>query len=516
MSSEIERNKRDNHYNQIMQILAKRSYYNLSIRKEIIDFKERPVCRTCKVSLSICSHSTPSSVFGFGGKYYTEYVEYTCTNKGCIQCKKKKFRAPNPWRVDRHVCDIEVESWIVEQRQIEKNTYAEIEHKLRDRYGIEITPKTIGNIIHRYEVAFKTKSQKENPIEFRKNGGIFVGIDAMGPFKGEDKHIVAIDHYTDRIVLVERVRSENTEAHIAFQRKLKKYVKVHNFKVLGFMSDDHVAQRKAIRAVWGRKMKHCRCHFHFKTRIMEEAFKLNSKLKTDARSQIRKIVYVKLFRQGKLEEVPNSKVWDYIHEVIKDLAALQEWNTKRNDTDLESITFYERLKDIYGFLIKLRRKINYAAEEEYEIEAKRLKVLIKGVKKALKENLQAYEDLKVIKELQNRLRRILDNHNESSKVGLEKLKNFAKSLENKLASEDKICKEESYYIEKLCSFVSDRGESLFHYRDIENADHTNNNQERKFRSLKHGIRRTQGSAAASRYFQNNGNYSMYVNPNATI
>ena len=59
-------------------------------------------------------------------------------------------------------------------------------------------------------------------------------------------------------------------------------------------------------------------------------------------------------------------LWDYIHEVIKDLAALQGWNTKRNDTDLESIIFYERLKDIHGFLIKLRRKIGKFYDKEFE------------------------------------------------------------------------------------------------------------------------------------------------------
>jgi hypothetical protein len=495
---------------------AVKNHSDLILRKEIINFKERPICPACKISMSICSHSTPSIVVGFGGKYYTEYVEYTCTNKDCQQYKKKKYRAPNPWRMDRHKYDLEIEGWIVEQRHREKKTYEEIKNKLKDHYDLEITSKTIGNIICCYEIAYKSKSRRENPIEFRKNGGAFIGIDAMGPFKGEDKHIVAIDHYTNRTVLVERVRSENTETHIMFQRNLKKYAKEYNFKVLGFISDDHVAQRKAIYTVWGRKMKHCRCHFHFKMRIMEEAFALNSKLKTDARAKLRNIYYIKLIREDNLEPVENSKVWDYIYEAIKDLFALQDWKIKRNDTDLESIVLYERLDDIYGFLTKLGGKIFITPETEYIIEKKRLKVLIKEMSLILTENEQAYENLKIIKGHQNRLRKILEAHNESSKIGLEKLKNFAGKLEKRLESEDKICKEEKFFIEKLCSFVSDRGESLFHYRDIKNAEHTNNNQEKQFRTLKHDTRRTQGGAAASRYFQNHGKYSMYVNPNASI
>lgn len=46
------------------------------------------------------------------------------------------------------------------------------------------------------------------------------------------------------------------------------------------MSDDHVAQRTAIRSIWGSTMRHCRCRFHFEKRILEGPFNLNRKLKT--------------------------------------------------------------------------------------------------------------------------------------------------------------------------------------------------------------------------------------------
>ena len=489
---------------------------NLVMEKKIVDFQERPICQHCKIPLSVCSHSTPSSVIGFEGPYYTEYVEYTCTNKDCSQYRKEKFRAPNPWRVDRHKCDLEVEAWIVQQRVKEKKTYGEIKNKLEINHGIKISDKTIGNIIMRYEVSSKLGNKKEILNEFKKNGGIFIGVDTMASLKGEDKHIVAIDHYTNRTLLVERVKSENTKTHIKFQRKLKKLTKQNKIKVLGIMSDDHRAQRIAIKVVWGSKMKHCRCLFHFKKRIMKEAFNLNRGLKKKAKSRIRKIIYIKNFREDKLISIKSSKVWDYLYDIIKDLVAFQTWKNKRNDTDLESIIFYERLQDIYRLLIDLKEKISLTPQFKYRKEKKRLKVLLRKIKGILDENKQAYNNLLIIKGYQDKLREIFDAHEEPSEVGLKKLTNFAHSLEKHLYSNTDICEEEKYFIEELCSFVFDRGESLFQYRDIKNADNTNNNQEDKFKTVKRDIRRTQGSASASQYLQAHAKYMLFVDPNASI
>ena len=207
----------------------------------IVDFKERPICHFCKSPMIIFSHSTPSPVIGFEGMYYTEYREYTCGDIDCAQYKKKKYRAPNPWRVNRHRYDCEVEAAVVHQHFKEQKTYQEIETLMDLQYGMKISERTIGNIINRYEIACKCKQEQNFSTAFKKNGGIFIGIDTMAPLKGEDKHIVAIDHYTCHTLLVERVKSENTDTHVAFQQKLKKLTRHHKIRVLGFMSDDHVA-----------------------------------------------------------------------------------------------------------------------------------------------------------------------------------------------------------------------------------------------------------------------------------
>ena len=141
--------------------------------------------------------------------------------------------------------------------------------------------------------------------------------------------------------------------------------------------------------------------------------------------------------------------------------------------------------------------------------------MLNEVKAILTEFKQTYDDLLRIQGYQLELKRILEAHEESSKEGLEKLEAFAEMVEARLNAGEVTCDAEKFYIEQLGSFVSDRGQSLFQYRTIKNATNTNNIQETKFKSLKHGVRRTQGTATGARYFQNHAKYLLYVDPDAT-
>ncbi len=498
-----------------MSFAEVRNQLNLMSEVRIVDFEKRPRCQLCKKPMIICSHSSPSPVIGFEGKYYTKYREYTCGTKDCPQYRKKKYRAPNPWRVDRHKCDLEVEAEVVHYRFKEKKTGQEILETLEKKYEIHISEKTVGNICFRYEMARKLENEQQIGAESQKSGGVLIGVDGMAPVKGEDKHIAAIDHYSNRTLLVEQVSSENTAVHTDFQEKLKNFTDQHNLEVVGFMSDDHVPQRKAIRKVWGPEMKHCRCRFHFEKRILEEPFKLNRSLNTKMKARLRKMVYVIQYRAGNLKSIENSKVWAYLLAIIEDLVTLQTWKTKRNDTNLESTIFYSRVDEIYHLLLQLQDQLSPLPTDTYPTESRRLRILLKDLQAILTEYKQQYEDLLRIKGHQAKVKEILDAHEESSEIGLAKLTELAKNLEARLNLGEITCNAERDYIEKLYTFVFDRGESLFLYRNIKNANNTNNPQESKFKTLKWWIKRTQGVASGSRYLQKHAKYLLFVDPNAS-
>ena len=269
------------------------------IQTRVLDFSERPTYSKCGSPKSICSHSKPSQVLGLEENYHIIFKKYTCTNKGCSEYRKHKERLVNPYKASRHRFDYEVESVTCQQRFMYYRNYQEIKNHLKINHGVSISQKIIGNIIKLYEFSCKMHDVDQVFEELKKNGGTVIHIDAVAPLKGESKHVVAIDHFTRRTVLVEKVKSENTRNHVKIQQKLKKLLKYNNIEVLGFMSDDHVAQRKAIQEVWGKKMKHSRCIFHFTRRILNKPFEQNRNLLTKARSKLRKIYPVLFYRLEK-------------------------------------------------------------------------------------------------------------------------------------------------------------------------------------------------------------------------
>jgi len=152
-------------------------------------------------------------------------------------------------------------------------------------------------------------------------------------------------------------------------------------------------------------------------------------------------------------------------------------------------------------------------ENQYKREKRQLKILTKEVGAILKEFQQDYEDLLRIQGYQNELKQIIEAQEESSQEGLEKLIILAEKLEARLKGGLITCDAEKFYIEQLCSFVYDRGKSLFQYLDIKDANNTNNAQESKFNTVKHAVRRTQGTATSAHYFQHHTKYMLYIDPN---
>ena len=487
------------------------------VQTKVLDFSERPTCLRCGSAKNICSHSKPSLIKGLQENYYIVFKEYTCTNKSCSECRKHKERPLNPYRAPRHRFDYDVESMICQQRFKYFKNYREIKDYLKRHHDLLISQKTVGNIIKQYEIACKLRNVDEVFKELRKNGGTLIHIDAMAPLKGEIKHVVAMDHFTGRTVLVEKVKSENTKNHVKFQQKLKLMLRNNGVEVLGFISDDHVAQRNAIQEVWGKKMKHSRCLFHFMKRIMNKPFELNRNLLTKARAKLRRIYPVKFFREEKGVLTGKGQISTYLNMLINDLSELTKWRNKANDTELNSITFYERLQDIHQAIVQLKEIINKNLELTLEKqEATVLNSLDGNLKRILHENKSKYEELRRIRKYHEQVKEILEAHEESSKVGLKKMKKLVKELQNKARPPNKPGIIERDFINQLATFILDRGKSLFHYRDIKNAPRTNNMQENRFKELKYQLKRTQGRQAASKYLQTHGEYLFHVDPNASL
>ncbi|MHA1380246.1 MAG: hypothetical protein ACTSRG_17870, partial [Candidatus Helarchaeota archaeon] len=330
----------------------------------------------------------------------------------------------------------------------------------------------------------------------------------------------------------------------AFHEKLKRIMEENEIPVLGIMSDDHKSQRMAIKDVWGDRVLHCSCHFHFFKQIMAKPLELHSKLVKNIRKAIRKIVWVENYRKGDLKLDKVRRISQYLERVIEDLFTLTKWKIGRNNFRLDAASYYERIVFYHEILSKLNEKIG-----EYQIllnaqEKRILTGLILKLESILDDNRADYEEINSILISILKIEEILNEHGKEVEIGLEALKKILKVLKKRQKEEKKLGKHEKHFITELEDFISDRGQTLFNYRKVNAAfiknnpvlqekirktglskesdeiEHnlfvprTNNDLELMFKVLRYFLKRTLGQYNASRYLLAHGEYILHVDLNA--
>ena len=518
----------------------------LALVTYIIDFEERPICRECNVPMNVHSYGKPSEKIGLYENYYIRYKYYICGNRFCPSYKKGTVRAENPYVALHHPYDYEVEAKVCEVHFRQLKNLGEIKNYLELNYGIEISDRAIGEIIKRYEIASKFENTTVVIEEIKKNGGTLICVDVIHPKKGEQMIIVAMDFFTGRIIYCLKVRTQKYDVQKAFHEKLKRIMEENEIHVLGIMSDDHKSQRMAIKDVWGDEVPHCSCHFHFFKQIMAKPLELHSKLVKNIRKAIRKITWVENYRRGDLKLDKVRRISQYLERVIEDLFALTKWKTGKNNFRLDAAKYYERIVFYHEILSKLNEKI-----VEYQIllnaqEKRILTGLLLKLKSILDNNRANCEEINSILISIHKIEEIMNEHGKDVENGLEALKKILKVLKKRQKEETNLGKHEKNFITELENFVSDRGQTLFNYRkvnddiiknnlvlqekirkpglskdsdEIENnlfVPKTNNDLELMFKVLRYFLKRTLGQHNASRYLLAHGEYILHVDFNATF
>ncbi|MHA1382062.1 MAG: hypothetical protein ACTSRG_27130 [Candidatus Helarchaeota archaeon] len=118
----------------------------LALVINIIDFKERPICRECNVPMNVHSYGNPSEKIGLYENYYIRYKYYICGNPTCPSYKKGNVRAENPYVALHHPYDYEVEVIVCEVHFKQLKNLGEIKNYLELNYDIEISDRAIGEI----------------------------------------------------------------------------------------------------------------------------------------------------------------------------------------------------------------------------------------------------------------------------------------------------------------------------------------------------------------------------------
>jgi len=511
-----------------------------------IDFKERPICHECRVPMNVHSYGKPSEKIGLHENYYIRFKYYICENSTCPNRKKGSVRAENRYIALRHAFDYEVEAKICEVHFKNLKNGGEIKSYLESNFDIGISESTIGEVIKRYEIASKLENMLIVIEEIKKYGGTLICVDVIHPKKGGRMLIVAKDFFTGRTIYCLKVRTQKRAVQKAFHEKLKQIMEENGIKVFGIMSDDHKSQRLAIKDVWGDKVPHCSCHFHFFKQIMAKPLGLHSKLVKNIRKALRKITWVENFRTGDLIMDKKRRISQYLERIIKDLFALTKWKTGRNNFRLDAVEYYERIGFYHRILSELIESIDKHQIMLNDQEKRILSGLVSKLEVLIEDYKAYYEELNSILVTIYKIEEILNKHGENGEEGIKALEKVLIVLKNRQKEKNTLGEHEAHLVKELEDFVSDRGQTLFNYRKVNSeflknnpelqekinnantekerndiidnlfAPKTNNDLELKFKMLRYFLKRILGQHNASRYLLAHGEYILHVDMDASF
>jgi len=378
-------------------------------------------------------------------------------------------------------------------------------------YRIKINHSAIEIILKMYEIGCAEKYQPEYLEKIRARGGVLLQVDAMKPLKGRSALYTARDYYTGLVLSSKHLPREGHEEIGAFLKKLKIYLNGLGISVLGVISDAHRGQLKAIETIFGPKIPHSLCHFHFFKLILLKPKGLDPRVLTTSRNKLRTLHYIKEYRRCFGGNHNVSSETPFVEHVLHDLYTLSNWNPRKKDPTFSGVAYYQRIQGITSVLancVSDLDKKRVSVDKKAEKIIRKLFSILKGVLNSMKDEI---EELTRIQLCVQELSKILEAEEEPAWEGLKRLRKFVDSLDIwKSAATDG--SREYEFIVQLQKFVKTKGAKLFAYRLLPNAPRTNNSQEISFKQIKHLLRRTIGYGAAGAYLLAHGERMLFVNP----
>lgn len=466
--------------------------------------------------MRITTRSRPREVVGLVENYDVIITYYQCGQLGCPGEGEEPVRTENPHHAPQHDYDYEVLAKICELRWKHKLTYEEIAKEMDATYGIPLSISTVENVLKVYEIGCQQKYKPALVQEIQKFGGIILTIDGMQPLKGKKGIYVAIDHRT-KLKLGSRILpNQKEESIVQFLQDIKaRTMEEIGAPVIAIISDALVSQRKAIERVFPG-IPHCLCHFHFFKLILLEPKKLDSRVMTEIRSELRKLYDVKQYKDFKanLEHLESGLLRGrFVDPVLEVLLSLANWVKKQKDPSFSGLLLFDRLQDVFTLINEARSMIGKKPFTRGEI--KTLDRLHKKLARMVAKIGPMASELVAIKRHLKQLKGILNDLTTSKIAGLKKLRKLRDKLRKYRFSSS--CKTiEREFIEALMKFVRTKGEQLFNYKMVDGAPRTNNSHELAYKQLKHLLRKVIGFSAANAYLLSHGERIIYVDPTLSL
>ncbi|MHA1732525.1 MAG: hypothetical protein ACTSU5_11310, partial [Promethearchaeota archaeon] len=254
---------------------------------------------------------------------------------------------------------------------------------------------------------------------------------------------------------------------------------------------------------------HCLCHYHFFNLVLLGPKGLDSHVVTQVRSTLRRLHYLKRYKERKASAGSDAHPGDFVDHVLEGLLELANWKRRRKDPCFTGLDLVARVRDLRDVLGTVVAKLDAGtATVPREREVRKLHAALAAV---VETHASEVAELARIKDHLATLSGILGDLECSFNVGLGRLRRFRDTLrKNRFSS--KCGPVEREFVEALMKFVRTKGEHLFNYKRVPGAPTTNNSHELQYKQLKHLLRRVIGHAAASEYLLAHGERLVFVNP----
>jgi hypothetical protein len=459
--------------------------------------------------MKIQARSKPHHVAGKEENYDIIKVYRRCGNRDCPGYLEKPISPPDTIALTGFGIDLDLQAEICEMRFKDNRTAKEIVKHLKEEHGVSTSESRIGNILKRYEIGCSQKYKPEAVEKLKASGGIMFTIDAMEPLKGEPAVYTARDEITNITLGAKQLPNKKVATIEKFLQDVKKRIESElGVPVIGIMSD---AQKEIVKAA-----EHVfpgvplfTCEYHFYKLVLKAPMEADSNAITTIRAILRNMSDIKAFKARIPAQGKSAAETRLIDDILELLYALSNWTKKPRDPVFSSLELRGRVMDVLSLVHEVQ------ADAETIILTKSEEKVMTRVKKDIKSCIaktkQAASGLERVKEHVKVIASILDADNESSEVGLQRLRACLDDI-TKAASEMKCTKFEQMFIKALGKFVETKGERLLNHRNVKGAPRTNNHHELEHMHLKHELRRTIGHAAASYYLLQHGERLFFVNP----
>ncbi|HUY00764.1 MAG TPA: hypothetical protein VMV49_14480 [Candidatus Deferrimicrobium sp.] len=461
--------------------------------------------------MKIVYHGKPVMRVGLRENYEISNAYYRCGRLLCPGAHDPLIRAPNPHCADFDEYDYEVKAKVCELRWTQRLTHEEIVTEMDRLYGIKINHSVIEITLKMYELGCAEKYRLDYFRRIHARGGVLLQVDAMKPLKGSNALYAAHDYYTGLSLSSKHLPREGQTEIENFLKKLEIYLTGLGIAILGVISDAHVAQSKAIEAVFGPDIPHSLCHYHFFNLILKKPKELDSHLLTTLRKNLRGAYYIQKYRKNLKGNSSVTEEIPFIEHLLHDLYTLSNWHPRKKDPAFSGLTYSQRIQEITlalgEYVLDLDRHL-VVLETQDERQIRKLTLKLQELLEPIQEDVI---ELQRIKAHLQELSEILEDTEETAEEGSDRLRKFTVSLNSR--SKSKSCGPiEREFITQLDNFVKTKGTKLFNYRLIPDAPRTNNGQELAFKQLKHLLRRIIGYNAANNYLLAHGERMLFVNP----